>query len=62
MVDQPDNLLLVYLRRIDEKVDRLADDVRELKTRMTAVEEHVARVDLSIAGVNRRIDRVEARL
>ncbi len=52
---EPDNIVLVYLRRIDEKVDRLSDDVRDLKVRMTAVEEN-------LAGVHRRIDRIELRL
>ena len=59
---EPNNIVLAYLRRIDEKVDRVIDDVRDLKVRMTEVEERLAKVELSIAGVNRRIDRVEARL
>jgi len=50
MTSQPDNLMLVYLRRIDEKVDRLSDEGR-----MAAVEEN-------LAGVHRRIDRVELRI
>ncbi|HZP20200.1 MAG TPA: hypothetical protein VFB16_08310 [Bauldia sp.] len=62
MADDPDNLVLVYLPRIDEKVDRLIDDVGDLKIRMTTVEERVAGLEFSIAGVNRRIDRVEQRL
>jgi archaellum component FlaC len=52
---EPDNIMLVYLRRIDEKVDRLSDDVRDLKVRMTPVEEN-------LAGVQRRIDRLDMRL
>jgi hypothetical protein len=55
MTSQPDNLMLVYLRGIDGKVDHLSDDVRELKGRMAAVEEN-------LAGVHRRIDRVELRV
>jgi archaellum component FlaC len=55
MTGQPDNLMLVYLRRIDEKVDRLSDDVRDVKGRMAAVDEN-------LAGVHRRIDRVELRI
>ncbi|MCW5718758.1 MAG: hypothetical protein KIS68_13105 [Bauldia sp.] len=55
MADDPDNLVLTYLRRIDEKVDRLADDVRELKVPMTAVEK-------SVVGVHRRMDRLELRI
>jgi uncharacterized coiled-coil protein SlyX len=69
MSGEPENLILVYLRRIDEKLDRVIADVGDLKTRLTAVEERVARLDwrfadseVAIAGVNRRLDRVEARL
>jgi hypothetical protein len=55
MAEEPDSIVLVYLRRIDEKVDRLADDVRDLKVRMTAVEE-------SVVGIHRRMDRLEMRI
>jgi hypothetical protein len=53
MMPEPDNLVLVYPRRIDEKVDRVIDDVRDLKVRITNLEE-------GQAGVHRRLDRVEA--
>ena len=59
---EPDNLVLVYLRRIDQKVDRLIDNEQDLKIRMTDCEERLAKVELSIAGINRRCDRIEARL
>ena len=55
MTDEPDNLILLYLRRIDGKVDRLADDMHDVKVRLTAVEE-------GLAGVQRRIDRLESRV
>jgi DNA repair ATPase RecN len=55
MSDQPDNIMLVYLRRIDEKLDRVIDDVNDLKVRVTNVEE-------GLAGVHRRLDRGDARL
>ncbi len=31
MVDAPDNLIFEYLRRLDTKLDRVIDDVGELK-------------------------------
>ncbi|RJF67330.1 hypothetical protein [Rhodopseudomonas palustris] len=55
MAEQPDNLVLTYLRRLDGKIDRVLDDVQDLKVRMTAVEE-------GLAGVNRRLDRLEVRV
>jgi chromosome condensin MukBEF ATPase and DNA-binding subunit MukB len=55
MVEDPDNLVLVYRRRIDQKIDRLSEDVSDLKIRLTNVEE-------GMAGINRRLDRAESRL
>ena len=51
----PDNLTLRMLRTLDAKMDRLHDDMQDIKVRMTAVEE-------ALAGVHRRIDRTEIRL
>lgn len=55
MAEEPDNLVLRYLRRIDEKMDRLVDDMHDIKVRLTAVEE-------GLVGVQRRVDRMESRL
>ena len=55
MTDEPDSLVLRYLRRMDEKLDRVLDDMHDIKVRMTSVEE-------ALAGQSRRIDRIEARL
>jgi archaellum component FlaC len=63
MAEEPDNLVLVMLRRmderiddrfnrIDERLDRIEFDVHDLKVRTTGVEE-------GLAGVNRRLDRLE---
>jgi predicted nucleic acid-binding Zn-ribbon protein len=62
LADEPDNLVLQCLRRLDQKLDRVTDDVGELKIRMTSMEERLAGVEMSVAGVQRRIDRVEQRL
>jgi uncharacterized protein Yka (UPF0111/DUF47 family) len=50
MSDESRNLVLVYLRRLGEKFDRLAADVSDIKIRMTAVVE-------KLSGLNRRLDR-----
>lgn len=47
--------LLDGQRRMDVKLDRLFDDVMDMKTRMAGAEE-------GLAGVNRRLDRVDVRL
>jgi len=55
MADEPDNLVLQMLRRMDAKFDRMSDDLQDIKVRMTHVEE-------GMAGVNRRLDRLEVRV
>ena len=55
MADQPDNILLQYMRRFDEKLDRVIDEMLDVKVRMTAVDE-------GLAGINRRLDRLELRV
>ena len=55
MADEPDNLTLVYLRRLDDKMDRIIDDLQDLKVRVTSLEENQA-------GLQRRMDRFEIRL
>ena len=37
MSDAPENPTLVFLRRMDAKIDRLADDMRGVKQRITAL-------------------------
>jgi hypothetical protein len=44
MADEPDNVAPVMLRGIDAKLDRMSDDMRDLKVRATATEEAIARV------------------
>ncbi len=55
MSGEPDSPLLRHLRHMDEKLDRIGEDVRDLKLRTTGVEE-------ALAGVSRRLDRLETRL
>jgi archaellum component FlaC len=55
MTEGPDNLVLQMPRRMDEKLDRVIDDVHDVKVRMTSLVE-------SMPGVNRRLDRLEVRV
>ena len=50
MVDAPDNVIFEYLRRLDSKLDHVIEGIGDMKIRMTAVEERIAQVELSIAG------------
>ena len=49
MTDEPENLVLVYLRRLDEKVDGLRQEMREIKDRMLSLERQVAGVRVDFA-------------
>ena len=54
MADEPDNIVLALLRKLDQRTERTADDLHDLKVRATSVEG-------GLAGVNRRLDRLESR-
>jgi predicted nucleic acid-binding Zn-ribbon protein len=64
MSDTPN--VLDYLReqfaRVHVKLDRLSDDVGNLKVRMTSVESQVALIHGDFANQSGRLDRIEARL
>ena len=51
MAQEVDNVVLVMLR----KIDRMSSDLQDLKTRVTSIEE-------GLAGVNRRLDRLDNRV
>jgi archaellum component FlaC len=55
MADELDNTVLALLRKIDQRTDRMVDDVRDLKVRVTSVDD-------GLAGVNRRLDRLDHRV
>jgi hypothetical protein len=60
--DAPDNLVVAYLRRMDEKLDRLVDSVGDLGRGVTSLETKVALVYGDFATQPERIDRIELRL
>lgn len=69
MSDGPENLIMVYLRRIDTRLERMELGLNDIKRRVTALEEGQARLHHDIAairsdyaGVQLRMDRFEERL
>ena len=62
MSDDPDNLMLVYLRRIDAKVDGLREDVVEVKQRLGFLEEQYASISRRVDRIDLRLERIERRL
>jgi hypothetical protein len=61
MMPEPDNVVVVYLRRIDEKADRVIDDVRDIKFRVTTLTKGKL-VSNAEDLVEARLDRIERRL
>ena len=55
MATEPDNIVLAIPRKIDQRTERMAEDLHDLKIGVTSVEE-------GLAGVNRRLDRLEHRI
>ena len=55
MADEPGSIVLAILRKIDQRIEQVAEDLHDLKTRMTSGVE-------GLAGVNRRLDRLDVRV
>jgi hypothetical protein len=66
MSDQPENLTLIFLRRLDSKMDSLAQDFADLTHRMTAVEIQLGSMASTeqshYASLAMRLDRHDARV
>ena len=62
MSDEPENLTLVYLRRMDAKLDRVLVDIRDLKHRATAQEVSAASIRREVAVVGEAIAQLAVRM
>jgi predicted nuclease with TOPRIM domain len=62
MAEEPENLMLVFLRRIDGNVARLRDDMQDVKFRLTALEQEAAWIRGAMASIQGRLDRLELRV
>jgi len=62
VTEEPENLILVYLRRLDTKIDRLADDMREVKSRLGMLETQYANLSNQYASLSNRLDRLDGRV
>jgi chromosome segregation ATPase len=68
-MSEPDNLVLRQLRLMDGKLDDIRERVGHLETRMTAQEQHLASLVVSLPSafdqlqsLRARIERIERRL
>jgi hypothetical protein len=62
MSDQPGNLMLIYLRRLDGKMDKLIDDMLEVKERLEHLEGQYASISRRVDSLDILLERVERRL
>lgn len=64
MTDQADvaNLTLALLRKVDQRTERMADDLHDLKVRMSSVEANLAQVNRRMDRFEDRLERIERRL
>ena len=66
MTDSIENLILEHLRAIRVKIDVIADDIGNIKMRLSAVESQVANLtaifNSRLDTLEKRIERIERRL
>ncbi len=62
MNDETENLVLRALRRIEISNDSIREDLREVKTRLSLLEQQNAVMGQQIAALSGRMDRFELRL
>ena len=62
MAEGPAKLILDSLRLFDEKLDRVLADFADLRARLKMIEGGDVTVELVLAGVSGRMDRVDERL
>jgi len=62
MADEPDSIVLAILRKIDQRTEPMAEDLHDLKMRVTSVGEGLAGVDRRLDRIEARVDRIEKRL
>ena len=62
MANEPDDLILIHLRRIELKVDGLSDRMTSLERVVGRMAQDVADFRMDLLRENSRIDRVERRL
>ena len=51
MADEPDNILLIYMRRLDAKMDRVIEELADVH--------RVDRLEARVERIERRLDLVD---
>jgi chromosome segregation ATPase len=62
MSEASDNIVLEHLRHMRVVLDNVYQDVRELKTRVTLLEQQYASMSNRIDRIDIRLERIETRI
>ncbi len=62
MTENVENLILEQLRRIHQRMDHKDAEDLETKMRLSSIDDHLAGLMTSAAGINGRLDRLEERV
>jgi len=62
MSDDPNSITSRFTRTLDIKFERTAEDVREIKGRVGALEERYASISRRLDSIELRVERIERRL
>ena len=55
-------LIYAVMQKMQADMSEMKFDIRDLKTRMTIVEEHLGNSVIALSGVNARLDRLSDRV
>ena len=59
---ETDNIVLEHLRAIRSKVDRISEDMQEVKGRLGILEQQYASISIRLDRIDDRVFRIEKRL
>jgi predicted nucleic acid-binding Zn-ribbon protein len=62
MPNVTNELLYEVLKKIQVEMADMRDDISDLKTRATALDEHMGGLIIQVSGNNNRLDRMDERL
>ncbi len=62
MSDGPGSIVLRFMHQVDAKLDRVIDDLADIKVRVTNVEENLVALNHRVDRIDLRIERIERRL
>jgi septal ring factor EnvC (AmiA/AmiB activator) len=62
MAEEVESLVLEQLRLIRKVQEEMRDDIADMKVRLSSTERHIGEVQVQLAALNGRMDRVEERL